>query len=557
MLTKKHINIKNLLIIFVLCIAAAACNNDFLKQEQTVANPVADTIRMTSLETTKAITFNLANGRNSHWRIFQLPSWVKITPMEGNFSDGKSSFQIELNNSTAIPQWGILSLPLVFDVDGLGYVQYPFLFLNYGYPQTSLSPYELALNYQSTGSFTLYNTGGGILFWEVQSKPSWLTLSEQNGYLNANTTLPINLSISRDNLAKGDYSGEITIATNSVSQPTLRLKVSIKVFDPTISGNAELIEGEVVDAEFCKATGSLVVATKNPNRIYLYNSAQAKKTLELQKIPINVAISEKGDQVAASFTNTDLSVISPESLTIQKNIQTGIISSDLALGDNGWAYLAPKAYDTNYLISVDLNSGQVVKNNENMNGLTWLKKVPGKSLLYGSKIGWSPDFLLVFDTSSGAVSPVIDQWRTTLSRFWPSEDGQRIFTGNLKIYQSPNYQGKGYIAELPQLLGQLESLSGTVNSIAHSVVLNELFVACKSYSYEAGTQILRIDGSGYFVKKTVGLAKLSFLENGSILTVAPEVPYLYVSKSGKELYLVKSATGFDGKVYWYYEKIML
>jgi hypothetical protein len=82
-------------------------------------------------------------------------------------------------------------------------------------------------------------------------------------------------------------------------------------------------------------------------------------------------------------------------------------------------------------------------------------------------------------------------------------------------------------------------------------------VACKSYSYEAGTQILRIDGSGYFVKKTVGLAKLSFLENGSILTVAPEVPYLYVSKSGKELYLVKSATGFNGKVYWYYEKIML
>jgi len=534
-----------------------SCSNDFLKQEQIAADPVADTIRMTSMESLKAVSFSIEKAGNSHWRVLQLPKWINITPMEGFFSNGKSSFQVELLDKNSIPQWGVLNLPLVFEVDGIGYVQYPFQLLNWGNPQTGLSTYNLTLNYQSAGVFTLHNTGGGILIWEVKNKPSWITLSEQSGYLNANSALPINLSITRDNMAKGDYSGEIVIATNSNAQTTLQLRVSIKVFDPTVSGDAEFIDGEVVDAEFCKATGILVIATKNPNRMYLYNSGQTKKTLELQKIPINVAITEKGDLIAASFTNTDLSVISPESFTILKNIKSGIITSDIALGNNGWAYLAPKAYDTNYMVSVDLTSGQVIKNNEYMNGLTWLKKVPGKNLLYGSKIGWSPDFLLVFDISAGAVNPITDEWWTTLWKFWPSEDGQRIFTGNLKIYQSPEFQAKGSIMENPSLLGQLESISGTINSIEHSLALKEIFVAYKSYSYETGTRILRIDDSGYFVKSTVALNSLTIVENGNIFSIMPEVPHMYVRKSGKELYLLKVITGNSGKNYWYYEKIAL
>lgn len=192
-----------------------------------------------------------------------------------------------------------------------------------------------------------------------------------------------------------------------------------------------------------------------------------------------------------------------------------------------------------------------------MNGLTLLKKVPGKSLLYGSKIGWSPDFLMVFDISAGAVNPVPDEWWTTLWKFWPSEDGQRIFTGNLKIYQSPDFQAKGSIMESPNLLGQLEPISGTINSIEHSLALKEIFVAYKSYNYETGTRILRIDDSGYFVKSTVALNSLTIIENGNIFSIMPEVPHMYVSKLGKELYLVKVIMGNSGKNYWYYEKIAL
>jgi len=551
-------NIINSLLIFLVFPAAFSCSNDFLNQDKPVAAPVADTIRMTSLEQRKTIPFNLPKAGNTAWRVYQFPAWMKITPMEGNFNNGQSSFQVEIFNPGAIPQFGILSLPLAFDVEGIGYVQYPFLLLNFGNPQPTLSVNALTLDYQSTGSFHVNNSGGGILLWEITSKPAWITLSMQEGYLDSYTSNQINFTIKRDNLPKGDYSGDIVIATNSLNRPALTLRVTMKVFDPALSGNSELIEGEVTDAAYCKATGALVLAVKNPNRMYLYQPGQTKKQLDLQKIPINVAISEKGDLIAASFTNTDLSVIDPESFTIQKNIQTGMISSDLALGNNGWAYLSPKLYgDINNLISIDLNSGAVVKNDENLNGLTCLRKVPGKSLLYGSFTGYSPDFLLVFDVSKGAVNPVFDQWWTELNKFWLTEDGQRLLTGILKIYQSPDYQGKGRINENPLLLGQLEPVSGFIYAMDHSLVLKEIILSYTSYNYETGAQILRIDDTGYFVKKTISLNKIPLVENGYYFTYIPEVPYIYVNNTGKELILIKSVSGNSGKKYWYFEKITL
>lgn len=533
-----------------------SCNNDFLHVEQKVGEPVADTIFMTDFDQQIPVNFNLSQAGNARWRVFQFPAWLKVSPMEGRFTDGKSSFQLEVPDKNAIAQWGVLSLPLVFEVDGIGLVSYPFQYLNFGRPRSGLSTYELSLEYQSLAVFTIHNMDGGILIWEIKDKPSWISVSKQSGYLNPNSAEQITLLISRDNMAKGNYSGEINIATNSIEQ-NLKLKVSMKVTDPSISGKIVPVEGEVVDADFCKATGLLVIAGKNPNRMYFFKSDQTVKTLELNKIPISVTISETGDQIAATFTNTDLSLINPESLTITKNIPTGIITSDVALGGNDWAYLAPKQYDTNYLLSINLNTAQIVKHTENVNGLTLLKKVPGKNLLYGSKVGWSPDFLLVFDISQGAANSVVDQWWTTLWRFWISEDGNRIFTGIRKIYQSPEYQQKGMIMENPFMAGEIEEISGSVSAMDHSSALKEVLLVYKSYSNEPGTRVLRIDDSGYFRKDAFAVNNCVVDENGTTLSLVPEVPWMFVSKSGKELNLIKKGTGNSGKTYWFYEKIEL
>lgn len=554
MKTRISIHKKGIGLITVLILMAFySCSNDYLHVKQKVAGTIGDTIYMSDLETEKTVDFNLPQGENAHWRILQFPSYLSVSPLEGNFTDGRSSFK--LSNLYKIGQWGVLNLPLVFDVEGIGLVQYPLQYMNFGSPN-ALFTYSLNLEYQTAGSFFIRNLDGGILTWEIKDKPAWLTIinSKQKGILAPGEEEVFSVLISRDNLTKGNYSGEITIWMNT-TEKSKKIQVVMKVLEQTLPGTVGNIEGEVVDADFCKESGLMVMAAKNPNRLYFFKQGQPVTTMVLNKVPTSVTISESGDQVAATFTNTDLSLINPESRTITKNIPTGVLASDLALGNNGWAYLAPKPYDDYYLQSVNLNTGLVVKNVLNLDGLSLIKKVPGKNLIYGSKVGWGPDFLIVFDISKGAANDVVDQWWVELAKFWFSEDGERIFTGWRKIYKSPDYLQRGSIMDKPVLAGEIEEIAGSITAIAHSASKNEVIVAYKSYS--GGSMILRIDDSGYTRKQVFAVNDCLVVENGTLLTMAPEVSYMYVNKSGTELYLIKKGMNYTGLTYWFYEKIDL
>lgn len=543
------------LFVMLLALALVSCNNDFLKSKQEIEVQLPDTIFMTDLEQEISVNFAVPDAKNKHWRIQQLPPWLTIVPIEGDFTNGSSSFQLQLPDKYAIRQWGYFDLPLIFEIEGIGLVRYPFQFLNFGNPRMMISPRLLELYYQSSGIFEIKNYEGGILIWEIIDKPAWLTISKQHGIIEPGDSERLTLIISRDKLAKGDYTGEINIAVNSIEK-NMKVKVTMKVFNTTLSGTVGTIEGEVIDAEYCKANGLMVIASKNPNRIYFIKSGQPLKSLNLDDTPVCVTLSENGDLAAAALTNTDLSLINPETLTITKNIKTGIIASDLVLNGNSWAYLSPKPVNFTNLLSINLNSGEIIKNPLDMNGLSLLKKVPGKNLLYGSKVGWSPDFLVVFDISQGAANNIADQWRIYLSRFWFSENGQYIISGLRKIYEAPGYLQKGNISESPVVAGLIAVLPGTINAMDHSEALNELFIVYKNPDYRIGTSVLRIDDPGYTTKDAFTVNNCIVNENGNLLSLSPEVPYLFVNKTGSELNLIKKGM-YMGKSYWFYETISL
>lgn len=542
---------------FSLALAAYSCSNNFLHQDQKTITPIADTIFMTDLVSEMRVQFNFSQGGNGRWRIQQFPAWMEVTPLEGKFVGNNSSFTLRIPDKSLIAQWGAYDLPLVFEVEGSGLVKYPFLFMNFGSPHITLSNNNLLLDYGSMGNFAIRDIENGILIWEIKDKPSWLTLSSQNGILKPGEENNIIVTTNRDKLSYGDYSGVITLAVNSYEKE-LKVQVSMKVGDPTMTGSLTKIEGEIVDADYSKSSGLMVVAAQYPNRIYFIKPGEQMTSLDLDKVPLNISISEGGDQVGATFTNTDLSLISPVNRTLTKNIHTGIIASDMSLGNNGWAYLAPKQYDSDYLTSVDLNTGQILKNNTNLSGLSLIKKVPGKNLLYGSKIGYSPEFLIVLDISNGAANENIDQWYSTnLWKFWFSEDGEQLFTGFRKIYKSPAYLQQGNIFESPALLGELGEIPGSITAIDHSSVLGEVFVGYKSITNEIGTKIVRIDDKGYTHKSVFTINDCIVNENGNVLSLAPDVPYMFIKKDGKELYVIKKGMSNSGKNYWFYEKINL
>jgi len=509
---------------------------------------------MNELETEKTVTLHLSSNTNAHWQIAQYPTWLKLSELEGDFSNGETTIDLKVPNKYLIQQLGLINAPLIFEVEGLGLVQFPFQILNYGYPESFYNTDHLTIEHRTKNAFYIQNSGQGILSWKITNKPDWLTISKSNGLLSSSEEVILSVNVSRENLAIGTYSGLITIQTNSPEQ-IKTINVTMDVLDFTFAGKVKAFLGNVVDVDYNQNTGFLVIAAQNPNRLYYEKIGQPFTYLELNRIPTSVDISETGDQFAITFTNTDLTLFNSESLNEVKTLKTGIIASDIALGGNGWAYITPLNYTTNHLLSVNLNSNTIVQHKDDMNGLTILKKVPGKNLIYGSKVGWGPDYLFVFDVSNGAINDQYDQYYMELWKFWLSEDGTHLFTGLKQKYKSPEYLSIGYTMNKPLLEGEFQ-LAGTINAIAPNSAVNDIFVAYQSYS-EMGTTIARIDANNMVIKESVKVNNGMFVENENLINLPPIVPYIYATKSGKELYIIKKIDDNNARTFWFFEKMVI
>lgn len=551
---KKTIKLKLSGFVFLIGILVFSCSNDFLQVNAGIKDIVQDTIffNTASIDDT-TIVFNYPKAGNAHWDIYQFPSWMEVNPISGNFQNGKLVLDVKIMNKIAIKQLGIFDLPLVVNIHGIGLVQYPLRYFNFGSPDVWLLPKALNLNYMLSGELSLENTGIGILFWKVIDFPKWLSVSKSGGTLFYTESEKIKVNVDTQNLAAGNYSGKITFLTNG-PRKNISIEVSVNVIDPTFSGKVSEIEGEVIDAAFCKSTGLMVFATKNPNRIYYHRPDQSLSFFQTNKVPTAIDISEAGDQFVVASTNTELTVFDSEKMSEMKSVETGIVPAEVVWGNNGWAYVAPRNYTTNHLVSVNLNSGELIKHGEDLNGLTLLKKIPGKSSLIGEKAGWSPDFLFVFDISQGALSERFDQYNVNLFSFCMTENGDKIVASSRKVYKTPDYLGKGFIWETPVLAGELEGFN-PITSIDHCAISNEFFVAVGTRIDGEDTRIVIYDDKGLSIKNELIVNECQYFDGENLIKMKAEVPYMYIDKSGKELVMIKKGTDYNYKEYWYFEKV--
>jgi hypothetical protein len=538
----------------------SSCSNEFLKQETFTSEQINDTIYFSDQISVVSSTFNYPRGNNAKWRVLQLPAWMKVIPMEGHFENGKSSFQLEQDPNTASIPYGISQLPLVFEVEGVGLVDYPLFYIKAGNPVVAASSAILNLRNETKGSFSITNNGGGYYVWNVIDKPSWLTFSKNQGVLEMFRSELFELNITRDGLEKGEHTGIIRIAGNSLNAPIIEIKVTIQVVFQVIAGISYTIEGEVIDAEFCKNNGLLVIATKNPNRLYFSNQGKPVTIMNLNTIPVCLTISETGDFVAMVSSNADLNLINPETQSITKIIPTGIVASDIALGNNDWAYITPKQDNSYYLRSINLKTGQGLTGKAWVRGISYLKKVPGKNVLLGTRVGWSPDGLMVLDISKGLPRDTINEYHMDTWKFWLSENGDRMFCGTRKIYASPKFIDTLIFisTERPASKGELEEESHSISAIEHCAASNELFVVTKmwnTYDYPESVKVDVYDATGIFRKRTFMPAYVIIPGTPTVIPTY-DVPFLFTDKQGSNLFLIKRAIRQDQN-YWYLETITL
>ncbi len=554
---KKNISkIANFHLLLILIAFLFGCNNDFLNKEYYLVEGSEDTIKLSSIDPEIEYELRLSSAKNAKWSLFQSPGLIDIEPKKGEFIDGKSVIKLKkIQSPYGVSIVGIQNRSVTFDVEGIGLIIYPLSYFEYGTPVGSILPNKLVLDNQYFSTITIENTDRpGILTWELIELPSWIKASKKKGALYPSESEDIGISVIRDNLDKGDYTGRIVVSTNMVEEIKM-IKVSMKIEYPSISGSNIQIEGDVVDADFCKKNGLLVIATKQPDQIYFYRPGEPVSVMEPKKVPVCICLNENGDALVANFTNTDVSLIDVEQKTILKNYQSGMIASDVNWGNNEWVYLSPRSADSSRKFkSVNLTTGEIVTTGEIYNGNYLLKKVPNKGVLYGSREYSS--YLSVFNISEGPINNEIKEVNLGSRRFWIADDFTRIFCSNGKIYKVFNYSSSlNYYSFKPEFSGELPLLNKDILTLDQSSATKEIFATYIKEDYSTRNTILtRIDEVGYDTKNTYTIDDYVFQDKGQFKVASINVVYMFIDKSGEILHLIKLAQ-YNEKRFWFYETI--
>ncbi len=124
-------------------------------------------------------------------------------------------------------------------------------------PLLSISPMSLDFGISMTSlSFDVANAGSGNLTWSVTDNQEWITTSPSSG-TNYGT---VNVTVSRDGLSPGDYSGTVTVSSNGgtgdvavlMNVPADEPPTAVTLADPTdITSNSMVLTwSRSYDADF-------------------------------------------------------------------------------------------------------------------------------------------------------------------------------------------------------------------------------------------------------------------------------------------------------------------
>jgi len=174
---------------------------------------------------------------NASWRILQYPTAFNFQPFEGKLNNDYSMLTITPSPGGDQFGYGYYQFPLVIDVEGVGLVEFPIIYLNFGNPSMRVWP-TVDLEERESGSINIENQGGGILVWEIVSKPEWLNLTRMRGVMESTGYDVVMFTVDRTGLEPGTHAGTVQIASNASPFP-VTVTVNIIVAGVVVPGQPE------------------------------------------------------------------------------------------------------------------------------------------------------------------------------------------------------------------------------------------------------------------------------------------------------------------------------
>jgi len=543
----------------VILIIFFSCNNDFLDKNNTSYYSANDTVYLNNHQQDVNIEYKVNSISDRSFTIMAQPKWLTFTSMEGKITDGviKLSFTIDRENS--ILSIGKHPAEIVLDIENFGLMSIQVVYSNVGNPTMVCSTTSLSFESLSPKTFTIANTSAGYLDWTITNIPEWLKLSATSGSLSNGQMTTVTVSWNPALPAPTEDKTVTLHILNSSANNDQTIVVTFKGGSLLLSKLLS-IPGTVTDVEYNKASGIMSICTQSPNSLILFNTTtNQSSTIALTKTPACVSISENGLNAVIGYTVASVSYIDINAASIIKNYDIDCLPYDIVLGDNAWCYITPTVDQWEEIRSLNLNTGAITKGKTSgIYEKTMIKKIPGKPNLVGTSISLSPSGLNIFNISKGVVSDSVSYWHESLSSFWISEDGKKLFTGYRKVYQLPAYDGL-YHTDAPGTYGIIQTNLGTITSVDHCAKNNSIFTVSNEYSYSGSksSKIEQFDLSSLNKIKDFEAAPELFLENGLYNYYPTAASYIFSDINGTALFLIKNISPEYKKTSWSIEKIKL
>ncbi len=422
---KKTVYVTGLFLFFNLIIS---CSDDFLLKNNDNLYILSDTLYLNNNQDNVETSLQLPGSVNSDYTIIMQPKWLSFESMHGIVTGGNVSLSFAILKENITPGYQTQYATIMLDIENTGLFSFIVAYTNTGSPTLQCSSSNLNFEMSGSTTFTVSNTSEGILKWNITGIPDWLLLSETSGTLYFGNSITITASLDFDNITMEEELEEtIQINSNSVAG-SFGLTVHVS---PTAIMPSEVvkIDGIVTDAEYNHESGIMVICTKLPGSLIIFNTRDnSSNTILLDKTPNCVSLSEDGHKAVIGYSVSSVSYIDIDTHEITGDYSINCIPYDIVLGDNGWCYITPSVDQWVYFRNLNLNTGELIvgKNWSTVYEKTIIKKVQGKPFLAGSRTTVSPSGLLIFDITRGVSSDTISYYHASIGKFWVSVDGTRL-----------------------------------------------------------------------------------------------------------------------------------
>jgi hypothetical protein len=537
-----------------------SCSDDFLYKYNREMTILPDTIFINSTQDTVETTVQVGVISKSEYTILMQPKWLSFSSMHGIVRDGKAFFTLSIVKEYIPNEIQTQYSEIYLALDNGELLIFFVGYTNFGTPLLECSASSLTFESSAPQTFTVRNTqsGLGILNWEITGVPDWLIISETSGSLTTNDPITISASLNLDKIPHGnELSGNLQINSNSI---TGNILIPYYVSEEVIDAMRK-IEGIVTDSEYNHGSGIIVICTKSPNTLIVFNtSTNESNTISLGRTPNCVSLSEDGHKAVIGYSFGDVSSFDVDRLELTADYTIDCKPYDIVLDDNGWCYISPVTDSNDHLRNIDLNSGKLIActNSSTFNGNTILRKIHGKPYLVGTRPYRSPSGLLIFDITEGKASDTIAYYHEDIGNFWISVDGTNLYALTKKVYSLPEYNGQ-YNFDPPPVHGIIESEFYHISGLDECPAINSIFLFSSYFGYtsETASRIEQFNTINLNRTATFHVAPVTVAEKGLTLEYQTSPKYIFVNKEGSILYVIKNLNENAHKDYWALESIKI